>query len=687
MVDGARRRHARADAVPAEPAPGNGRVDVHLFEQEADEAEWIAAEMQKIHMEENISYRRMGIFVRSIRRFIPDLLKALERRQIPYLDLQSGMSDRPAVQLISDLVVAATGSDGPAETSRATKRILLGPLYKMSPGMIRRIEKIRANTIGGTWAKAIRAALPSLANLVDLLDDPYWAKDLPAAIGLFHVWSRLAAEIPIVTDPTRENERTDWGNLSLELHRWNERNPLSTLVDYQRATAEEEFAARTLFPHQSDNKSRPTIASLHQSKGLEFDFVFIADAVEGSFPDIRSKDSLLGVRHLLEYLPKNETKYRAFRLQEERRLAYTAMSRAKKRVIWTATTTNNCGEGRGAPSRFLDLVAKPQTLEKMASASIDRLLPITPREAEGRLRRLLRNPEARTRDRLAALTVLAEHRDNRMRYPLEYVGMRNHADQKGIVPEQPLLSPSQAEAYLQCPRRYVLERRLQIKPGPSVHMRFGALIHKVLERTEKRALQSGTAHGTLDEAMETYRDSFTSQSFGDPPFSDSWWKRGKSMLTRLYENWPSSGFVQFIEYPLELKINSTNWHGRIDRIEVKGDQISIVDYKTSRLAMKVATAAESLQLGFYLLALEQDPIIRHSGRVSEAEYWYPGAPGRRIVRRKFDIEKLGQVKNLLTKAALGITSENWTPLPGPQCERCPQRPICPAWSQRNGVTI
>ena len=41
-----------------------------------------------------------------------------------------------------------------------------------------------------------------------------------------------------------------------------------------------------------------TITTLHQAKGLEFEVVFIADAVEGVFPDLRTQDSLLGVRHL-----------------------------------------------------------------------------------------------------------------------------------------------------------------------------------------------------------------------------------------------------------------------------------------------------------------------------------------------------------------------------------------------------
>ena len=53
---------------------------------------------------------------------------------------------------------------------------------------------------------------------------------------------------------------------------------------------------------------------------------------------LRSTDSLLGVRHLNPNLPTDAGAYVTFRLDEERRLAYTAMTRASRRVVWTATT-------------------------------------------------------------------------------------------------------------------------------------------------------------------------------------------------------------------------------------------------------------------------------------------------------------------------------------------------------------
>ncbi len=73
-------------------------------------------------------------------------------------------------------------------------------------------------------------------------------------------------------------------------------------------------------------------------------------------PDLRTRDSLLGARHLSPSHGGDDAAYATFRIQEERRLAYSAMCRARRRVVWTCTATGFDG-GEGLPSRFLPLVA------------------------------------------------------------------------------------------------------------------------------------------------------------------------------------------------------------------------------------------------------------------------------------------------------------------------------------------
>lgn len=80
-----------------------------------------------------------------------------------------------------------------------------------------------------------------------------------------------------------------------------------------------------------------TLMTIHSAKGLEFPLVFLAGLDEGIFP---------GVRSLME----------ADKLEEERRLCYVAITRAKEKLYVTNTTMRSMyGQTKPyTPSRFLD---------------------------------------------------------------------------------------------------------------------------------------------------------------------------------------------------------------------------------------------------------------------------------------------------------------------------------------------
>jgi DNA helicase II / ATP-dependent DNA helicase PcrA len=87
-----------------------------------------------------------------------------------------------------------------------------------------------------------------------------------------------------------------------------------------------------------DEGATVSLMTLHSAKGLEFDAVFLAGLEEGLLPHNRSLDTPDGV-------------------EEERRLFYVGMTRAKKSLVLTrAVYRRNYGEERmrpSSPSRFL----------------------------------------------------------------------------------------------------------------------------------------------------------------------------------------------------------------------------------------------------------------------------------------------------------------------------------------------
>ena len=212
----------------------------------------------------------------------------------------------------------------------------------------------------------------------------------PAVDGFWHLWNALPQFVHLVVDPNRSEERAAWSSFSQVLGRLYDRDRSASLCDFVRWSEEESFEAQPLLDFRDQGDDRLTVTTLHQSKGLEFEVVFIADAVDGVFPDLRSRESLIGTRHLAAHLPTDPNEYRRFRLQEETRLAYTAMTRARLRVVWTATTAG-LDEGEGAPS---SAAGAPGTDDTPGSPPDEDRLPVTTGQAEAWLRRIAADPAA-----------------------------------------------------------------------------------------------------------------------------------------------------------------------------------------------------------------------------------------------------------------------------------------------------
>ncbi len=104
-----------------------------------------------------------------------------------------------------------------------------------------------------------------------------------------------------------------------------------------------EHVALVLENQDSSGGEYVTLMTLHGAKGLEFDNVFLPGWEEGLFPSQRSMDEN-GVKGL----------------EEERRLAYVGITRARKRVFLShAATRRMYGNWINAiPSRFIDEIPK-----------------------------------------------------------------------------------------------------------------------------------------------------------------------------------------------------------------------------------------------------------------------------------------------------------------------------------------
>lgn len=670
-------------AGPVEPAPHRGVSEAYVFDQETAEAEWIAREVEHLIRVDAIAPSRIAVLVRSKRELLPELSRALGRRRIPHDPPDSRLVDHPAVRLINDVVVAATRGGPTTVTSpndaaaadRSMRRVLLGAAYGVAVGLEREMLRDRRRT-GDAWVEIVARHLPEQSGLIGLLHDPAWATSLGAADGFWEVWTRLDGIADLVADPARDEWRRAWTAFGQMLGRQAERDPGVSLSRFFELVEEEDFEATPLISHRLAD-DRVVLTTLHQAKGLEFDVVFIANAVEGVFPDLRRSRRMLRPELLSPERTVDPEAQHVFQIQEEMRLAYTAMTRASLRVVWTATDAG-VDQGERRPSRFLAAVAGATPLR--APQEADRH-PITLLEAETALRRDLLDPAAPIPRRLAAARVLGRPPAGWWD-PTRFAGAVEPGPDSPVLGDRFRLSPSQAVAYDTCPRRYVLERRLRIGDSSSVYALFGELAHEVLERAEGEVIGTGARHARLERVLEILEEVWEGADFGNAALDRAWKAKAVEMFTRLYELWPGKGEVVEVELDLGAIIDGVEWVGRVDRLERSAEGLRVVDYKTSANPPTIPEAAQSVQLAFYALAVEKE-----RGRVVASEMWFPRKEARSVTVRSLALHDLPAIEEHMIEVTRSIRSEKWAPRVGSHCEKCGFRKSCPAWPEGRGAYL
>ena len=132
----------------------------------------------------------------------------------------------------------------------------------------------------------------------------------------------------------------DDGTVQGESRKENVKELLSVASEYQELGLSgflEEVALISDLDSIKDSKNSVTLMTLHSAKGLEFEIVFMCGMEETLFPHSRSL-------------------YEASEMEEERRLCYVGMTRAKKELymLYAASRMLYGGIQHNPPSRFLE---------------------------------------------------------------------------------------------------------------------------------------------------------------------------------------------------------------------------------------------------------------------------------------------------------------------------------------------
>jgi len=318
------------------------------------------------------------------------------------------------------------------------------------------------------------------------------------------------------------------------------------------------------------------IFTVHAAKGLEFKYVFIVNLVEQRFPTREKKESIEIPSALVkDILPEGD-----FHLQEERRLFYVGLTRAKTH-LYLSWAKDYGGVKTKKPSPFLvETHLVPSDHVSKATGKV------------------------------------------------VFSQTKNLPEVYKNLPTK--FSFSQLSDFESCPLKYKYAYFLKLPLPGNAYFSFGSTMHKVFEEFLKiyknnQALVQVDLFGKKpsEQPLPEFKilEQFYSKYWIDDWYASKKQKEdyrlsGTKMLKTFYDHLSSNpAKPKHIEKFFKLKLGTYDFVGKIDRADETPQGLEILDYKTGKVPK---TKKDLDQLYIYQLAAQE-----HLGeKVSGLKYWY-----------------------------------------------------------------
>lgn len=296
-------------------ATGGGEVIHYTAKNEQDEAEYICSEIEKIINDvDGVNYRNFAILYRAnyLSRTIEQCLisHGIDYRIFGGLKFFSRKEIKDA---LSYLQLVCNGED------LAFERIINVPSRGIGKKTMENIQAVARNnhvslyealTLFSDQIKLSSKAKKEIRILVAAIE-----KARQSNLPLHEMFENLMNDIgyiEMLNKNLEENRIDNIHELQRSIYEFENQNPdLATIENYLQEIA--------LYTDNDDNDDSQYVSlmTIHMAKGLEFDYVFVLGLSEGIFPSFRAlSESDEGI-------------------EEERRLAYVAFTRAKKQLYLT----------------------------------------------------------------------------------------------------------------------------------------------------------------------------------------------------------------------------------------------------------------------------------------------------------------------------------------------------------------
>ncbi|MBI2050893.1 MAG: ATP-dependent helicase [Parcubacteria group bacterium] len=347
----------------------------------------------------------------------------------------------------------------------------------------------------------------------------------------------------------------------------------------------------SLPPDAESGPEMVRVMTIHSAKGLEFKYVFVTNLVDRRFPTIERREAIEIPDALIkEVIPEGD-----HHLEEERRLFYVAMTRAKSGLFFTSAESYG-GTQKKKLSRFLVELGEAH---KPFAPSVKALAG----DHTSFLPRARRGPTA----------------------PFK-------------LPIPTRFSFTQLKIFDADPFEYKLQFIYKVPMKGKYVFSYGSTMHAALQQFFQLVSQKQRAGQTdlfgnrtespknglsvaLDELLDIYEKSWIDDWYEDAEQKEKYRKQGASRLKDFYEHLSQSGVVpqvKALERGFSIKVGEYTIVGRMDRCDQLADgSIRIVDYKTGT-PKKALSKEDKFQLLIYQIAAEE--VFRE--KIGELAYHY-----------------------------------------------------------------
>jgi len=255
-----------------------------------------------------------------------------------------------------------------------------------------------------------------------------------------------------------------------------------------------------------------------------------------------------------------------------------------------------------------------------------------------------------------------------------------------------VLSASDIDTYRTCPLKYKFARVFRIPQEPTVHQRFGIVVHHVLERfhagsgvpgVSGGSGVSGFGSGSLPELLGLLEASWRRGGFGDSEEERQLRGKAAAALTQYHARFQfSESEPLWFERAFAFKLGPHLLRGRVDRVDrLPGGEYELIDYKTGR-PKSPGQLVEDVQLSLYAVG------AREAWRLdSSQQAYYYVLDDQKVAVPDDRGDRYEWIQEVAMEVADGILSQGFEPTPSfAACSVCDYRLICPAADELSDET-